>query len=294
MTLIFAVIVGTIVLGAIYALMSIGLNLIYAVAEVVQLAQGNVLVVGAYVGFLVTLVVPNLFVAEIAAIIVCGLLGIVFQVVLFKPLAARGHLPPLVGGLMLGTALDEALRAIFFAGNPVEYPAAATMAKTLVTIGGTRISQAQLVILIIVVVLAVGLNLLLNRTKLGLSIRAVAEKPEVAQMLGIPVQRVIALGFGVGSALAGAAGVLIAVVFSYVTPFIGDSLGFVALAICLFGGLGSLTGAIVGSFFLAFTEEVSTVYLSSSYKDALAFALIVVIMLFRPQGLLGRITAERP
>ncbi len=294
MMLVVAVVIGTIVVGSIYALMALGLNLIYAVAEVVQLAQGNVLVVGAYVGFLVTLFVPNLFVAELCAIVVCGVLGIVLQVVVFRPLEPRGHLPPLVAGLMIGTAITEGLRALFLGGNPVRYPAEATMAGTLVDFGGVRVSQAQAVIVLIVIVLAVGLNLLLNRTKLGLSIRAVAERPAAAAMLGIPVRRVIALGFGFGSALAGAGGVLIAVVFSYVTPFIGDDLGFVALAICLFGGLGSLTGAVAGAFLVAFTEQVSTIYLASSYKDALVFALIVVVMVFRPQGLFGRIVGERP
>ena len=294
MMLVSAVIIGTIVVGSIYALMALGLNLIYAVAEVVQLAQGNVLVVGAYVGFLVTLYVPNLFVAELCAIVVCGLLGVVLQVVVFRPLEPRGHLPPLVAGLMIGTAITEGLRALFLSGNPVRYPTAATMSDTLADFGGVRISQAQAVIVLIVLILAIALNLLLNRTKLGLAIRAVAERPAAAAMLGIPVRRVIALGFGLGSALAGAGGVLIAVIFSYVTPFIGDDLGFVALAICLFGGLGSLSGAIAGAFLVAFTEQVSTIYLASSYKDALVFALIVVVMVFRPQGLFGRVVGERP
>ncbi|HVA37222.1 MAG TPA: branched-chain amino acid ABC transporter permease [Candidatus Dormibacteraeota bacterium] len=294
MILLAAVIVGTIVLGSIYALMAIGLNLIYAVAEVVQLAQGDMLVVGAYVGYLITRFVPNLFLAEIGAIVGCGLLGVVVQLLLFRPLAGRGHLPPLVAGLMLGTAIEEGLRATFFQGNPVRYPSGATLSTSLFNVAGVPISEAQVVIVAIVAVLAIGLNLLLNRTKLGLAMRAVAERPACARMLGVPVATVVTLGFGLGSALAGAAGVLIAVVFSYITPFIGIDLGFVALAICLFGGLGSLSGAVIGAFILAFTEQVTTIYIASSYKDAIAFTLIIVVMVFRPSGLMGRLVAERP
>ena len=272
-------------LGGVYALAAISLTFIYSVSKVVQLAHGEVIIVGAYAGFLTTMLVPNLFAAVIAGAAVTAVLGLLMNDLVFKWIRTAGHFP-LVAGIALSTLIQEALRLTFFQGHPITYPAS-------IAGSGAASLEFQGVILLAALALGGGFQLFIIRTRHGRALRATADNPEMASLLGIPTGQMIRLSFIVGSALAGGAGVLLAIVLQYVNPFLGGDLAFVAIAIVLFGGLGSIPGAVVGAFILAISQVMASTYLGGTYRDAATFALILLIILFRPQGLSGKEQAIR-
>jgi branched-chain amino acid transport system permease protein len=277
--------VNAIMLGGVYALAAISLTFIYSVSKVVQLAHGEVIIVGAYAGFLVTRLVPNLIVAVLVGAAVTALLGFLMNDLVFKWIRTAGHFP-LVAGIALSILIQEALRLSFFQGHPVTYPES-------IAGSGAASFELQAIVLLAALVLGGGFQVFIARTRHGRALRATADNPEMASLLGIPTGHMIRLSFVVGSALGGGAGVLLAIVLQYVSPFLGGDLAFVAIAIVLFGGLGSIPGAVVGAFILAISQVMASTYLGGTYRDAATFGLILVIILFRPQGLFGREQAVR-
>jgi branched-chain amino acid transport system permease protein len=276
---------NAIMLGGIYALMAISLTFVYSVSKVVQLAQGDVMILGAYAGFLCTLVVPNLLVAVAVGIAVTAVFGLLINDGIFRWIKGAGHFP-LVAGIALSTLIEEALRLGFFEGHPITYPESVAGGRG----GGAGV---QWLILVVTLVLGAAFQLFIRRSRYGRALRATADNPEMATLLGVPTNAMVRLTFVVGSALAGGAGVLLAIVLQYINPFIGGDIEFVAIAIVLFGGLGSIPGAIAGAFVLSASQVFVSTYVSGTYRDAVTFALILLIMLLRPQGLFGREQALR-
>ena len=285
MSLAFDQLINAILLGGVYALMAISMTFIYSVSRIVQLAHGEIIIVGAYVGFLVTQYVPNLFLAVIVAAAVTALAGWLMNDLVFKWIRTAGHFP-LVAGIALATLIQEALRLIFFRGHPITYPDS-------VSGGGAASTELQGIILLAALALGGGFQLFISRTRHGRALRATADNPEMASLLGIATGQMVRLSFIVGSGLAGGAGVLLAIVLQYVSPFLGGDLAFVAIAIILFGGLGSIPGAVVGAFILAISQVMVSTYMGGTYRDAATFGLILLIILFRPQGLFGNPQALR-
>ncbi len=269
-------IVNSLVLGGVYALLSISLTFLYSVSGVLQLAQADVMVVGAYCGYLTTLLVPNLVVGVLVGTLVTGLLGLAIYEGIFRWMRNSGHLI-LVAGLALSSLIEESLKVIFLSGHPVAYGQR--------VVGNGSSLGFQLLLLGLAVAIGAAFQIFLMRSRWGRALRATADDHETARLLGIPVNLMVRLSFVISSALAGGAGVLLAVIFQYITPFIGGQIEFTAVAVILFGGLGSIPGAIIGSFILATSQVFATTYLSSSYQDAITFGLIVLILVFRPKGL---------
>jgi branched-chain amino acid transport system permease protein len=274
-----------IVLGGVYALVAISLTFIYSVSKQLQLAHGEVMIVGAYVGYATLSFVPNLFLALVAGTAAGALAGLAINEGIFRWLRGSGHLS-IVAGLALSAVIQESLRIGVNQGRPVTYPASVE--------GATGPSMAfELMILVLALALGGGFEWFLVRSKHGRALRATADSPETAQLLGISTGTMIRLSFVIGSAMCASAGVLLAVIFQYVTPFLGASVGLTAVAIILFGGLGNIPGAILGSFVMAASQTFTSTYVSSAYRDAIAFAIIIVVVFFRPHGLFGRETAVR-
>lgn len=270
---------SALVLGAVYALVAMSMTLIYSTSKQIQLAHGDVMIVGGYVGYLVASVVHNIVLAVVVAGVACGVLGLVLNEAVFRWLRGAGHLY-LVAGLALSAILEEALRLVFFQGRPITYPA---------SVGGNSDGVGiALAILAAAIVVGAGFQVFSTRGTWGRALRATADNPEAARLLGVPVERMIRVSYAIGSATVGMAGVMLALVYQYVTPFLGIEVGLVAIAVVLFGGLGNVLGALVGSLLVAVAEVMTTTYVSSSYKDVVAFALIIVVIRFRPQGLFGR------
>jgi branched-chain amino acid transport system permease protein len=277
--------VNGVMLGAVYALIAIGYTLIFGVLGMLHLAHGEVFMVGAFVGLVVTTAYSGNVMLELAAaMLATGLLGVLIERVAFRPLRGAHHLAPLATTIGAGIALQETARWYF---GPEQKGFPSTIALRLWEIGPLRMSSVQVFILASAVVLMAAVSLFLARTRAGRAVRATAEDPTVAGLLGVNVGAVIVLVFFVASALAGAAGVLVGLAYNSVHPFIGVQMGIKGLVVMLLGGLGNVPGAMVGGLVLGVLEVLGVAYFASSYRDAFAFGAVMLMLLVRPEGLLG-------
>jgi branched-chain amino acid transport system permease protein len=272
-------------LGGTYALVAIGYSLIFGVLRLIHLAHGEVFMVGAYIGleFMLAFNVGPLA-ALAAAIVGTALLGIVLELIVFRAIRRKGgsFLAPMVSSIGAGLILQEVFTKIFGAEQS-EFPTG--LGSDNYRIGPLFVSTTQVFIMAISILSMIILHLFISRTRYGMAMRAVAENVEIANVLGINTDAVIMLTFAVASALAGIAGVLVGVAYTAVSPFMGINMAVKGLAIMLVGGLGSIYGAMVGGLLLGIVEVLCVAYAASSYRDAVAFGLMIVILIVRPRGL---------
>ncbi len=277
-------------LGSIYALFALGFTLIFGVLEIINLAHAAVLAVGALLAYtLFTKLGVGLIPGLLGAFIGTGLLGIVIDYVAFRPLRTRqaSRLASLITSIGVALILVN-LAQILWGSEPLSYPPG-TVPLRFFTAGGVTVSLLQIVTLATTVVLLIGLRLLLTRTKVGMAIRAVAENPTTASLLGMPFDRVVIFTFFLSSALGGVAGVLVGMLLQgSVSPFMGNTYGLKGLAAIILGGMGDITGAVLGGFIMGIGEIMIVQYLNSSYRDGVAFGLLFLVLIIRPTGLLGQ------
>jgi branched-chain amino acid transport system permease protein len=262
-------------LAGAYAILAISLTFIYGVTDILHFGHAESAVVGGYAGFVVATFVPSLLLAVAVAALVTAVLGWVVYDGLFRWLKGPNHVA-LIGGIALGLLLQEGLRLVF-GGYPISYPA---------TLGGSR-DTYEVITLGLALAVTVSFELFMRKSRYGRALRAVADNREMSRLLGIRVVLMERLTFIIGSAMAGASGVLLALILGFLSPFLGASLILGVTAMVLVGGLGSVAGAILGAVAIAFSQVFSTTYISSTYRDAITFGLIIVVLLVRPQGLLG-------
>ncbi|HUP36623.1 MAG TPA: branched-chain amino acid ABC transporter permease [Candidatus Limnocylindria bacterium] len=276
--------VNGVMLGAVYALIAIGYTLIFGVLGLLHLAHGEVFMVGAFAGLVAVRATGSILIAIAFAMLVTGVLGIAIERVAFRPLRGAHHLAPLATTIGTGIVLQETTRG-YFGAEQQGFPP--TFATEVWQLGPVRISSVQVFMLLAAVVLMGALQLFLARTRAGRAIRATAEDPSVATLLGVNVTGVVLLCFFIGSALAGAAGVLVGIAYNSVHPFIGVQMGIKGLVVMMLGGLGNVPGAMLGGLLLGVLEVLGAGYLASSYRDAFAFGALMLVLLARPEGLLG-------
>ena len=276
--------VNGVMLGAVYALIAIGYTLIFGVLGLLHLAHGEVFMVGAFAGLVAVRATGSVLLAMAFAMVVTGVLGVVIERVAFRPLRGAHHLAPLATTIGVGIVLQETTRWYF---GPEQKGFPPTLAADVWQLGPLRISSAQAFLLVTAVVLMAALHLFLARTSAGRAIRASAEDQSVATLLGVNVNGTIVACFLIGSALAGAAGVLVGLIYNSVHPFIGVQMGIKGLVVMLLGGLGNVTGAMLAGVLLGILEVLGAGYLASSYRDAFAFGALMLVLLVRPEGLLG-------
>jgi branched-chain amino acid transport system permease protein len=278
-------VINGVMLGAVYALIAIGYTLIFGVLNMLHLAHGEVFMVGAFVGLVVlTSLSSNVLLALAAAMLATGLLGILIERVAFRPLRGAHHLAPLATTIGAGIALQETARWYF---GPEQKGFPSSIALELWELGPLRVSSVQVFILAAALLLMAAVHLFLAHTRAGRAVRATAEDPVVAGLLGVNVEAVVVLTFFVASALAGAAGVLVGLAYNSVHPFIGVQMGIKGLVVMLLGGLGNVPGAMVGGVVLGVLEVLGVAYFASSYRDVFAFGAVMLILLLRPEGILG-------
>lgn len=282
--------VNGISLGSVYALFALGFTLVFGVLEIINLAHPAVLAVGALLAY--TLLVDakaGLALAVAGACAGGGLLGLLLDAVAFRPLRLRGatRLSSLITSIGIALILVN-LAQIVWGTEPLSYPSG-TVPLRFFTAGPVTVSLLQGVVLATVIALMIGLRLLLVRTRLGLAIRAVAENPQTASLLGMPFDRVVAFTFFLSSALGAVAGVLVGMLFQgSVSPFMGNTYGLKGLAAIILGGMGDITGAVLGGLVMGIGEVMIVQYFNSSYRDAVAFGLLFLVLVLRPTGLLGQ------
>jgi branched-chain amino acid transport system permease protein len=275
-------------LGSIYALFALGYTLVFGVLDILNLAHQAVFMLCAFLALaLVEGLHLHALVAMPLAVLAAGCLGLVLDRLAFRPL--RGRAGSNISGLISSLAVATMIEALALAawGPDVSRFPAGTAPDRQLRLGGAVLSEVQLVIIAISLAMMVGLTLLVRRTRLGRQIRAVAESPRAARVLGVNVDGVIAASFFLSSALGGAAGVLFGLAFNNVAPDMGRSVELKGLAVIILGGMGSMPGAVVAAFALGLAEVFTVAKLGSSYRDVVSFTLLFVILLLRPRGLLG-------
>ena len=275
-------------LGAVYALFAIGYTLVFGVLDILNLAHAAIFMAAAFAALWLTSTGFPLPLAIAAAIVFAGLLGILLDRVAFAPLRRRnaGTLAPLISSIGAAIVIQGVARGIF---GPDErnFPAG-PLASTQFHLGPLTVGALDLVILAAALALMLLLSYVLRATPLGRNIRAVADDRIAAALLGINLERTIALTFFIASALGGAAGILIGLQYNSVSADMGGRIELKGLAIIILGGMGSVTGAVIGAFVLGLVETLAVASIGSSYRDAIAFGVMFVLLVLRPQGLLGK------
>ena len=280
-------------LGSIYALFALGYTLVFGVLDILNLAHQAVFMLCAFTALaLVSGLHLHALVALPIAVVVAGLIGVVLDRIAFRPL--RGRSDSNVSGLISSLAaatLFESIAVGIWGPDVARFPFGVVPERHL-HVGGALISELQLVIVGISVVMMAALTWLVQRTRLGRQIRAVAESPLAARILGVDVDRVIAASFFISSALGGAAGVLFGLAFNNVSPDMGRSVELKGLAVIILGGMGSMPGAVLAGFGMGLVEVFTVANLGASYRDAVSFAVLFLVLLFRPRGLLGQVATR--
>ncbi|MGG0656382.1 branched-chain amino acid ABC transporter permease [Rummeliibacillus pycnus] len=284
--------INGITLGSIYAIVALGFTLVFGVLGIINMAHGEIFMVGAYVGVMTTGVLGwPLWLGFLAAIIVTAILGYLLESISLRPLRGKkgvSHLAPLISTIGVSMFLENMSHHLFGAGNK---PFRTPFAELSIHIGSVTIYAVQIVIFVISIVLMMGLSFWLSKTKAGKALRATAENLETASILGVNTKRTITMTVIIASAMGGIAGVLVGMAFNSVNPQMGLSIGLKGLAIIILGGMGNVKGAMAGGLILGLSETVLVAYGDSGYRDAIAFIMIIFILLLKPQGLFGSKTS---
>lgn len=275
-------------IGSVYALFALGYTLVFGVLDILNLAHASIFMLGAFATLTLVLNGAPLWLAVLGGAIAGGLFGVLLDRVAFWPLRRRsaGPLAPLISSIAVGIVYVAIANGYF--GPDVRHFPFAMVRTPVLTLGPATFTQLQLVIFVVSIALMAGLQLLLRRTRLGTAIRAVAENPKAAQLMGINLEAVYAQTFFIASALGAVAGILFAVNFNAVSSSMGGAVELKGLAVIILGGMGSIPGSLLGGLLIGLSETLSVGYLSSGYRDAIVFAILFLALIVLPGGLLGR------
>ncbi len=276
-------------LGSIYALIALGYTMVYGIVKLINFAHGDVMMLGAYAGYFVLRAMGanalGMTCAFLAAMIFCGAFSLVIERFAYRPLRNAPRLNSLITAIAVELILQNVMRVLPFVGpNPRQFP---TMPLLNYSLGPVSISNLQLIVIISSALLMVALNILVNYTKTGKAMRAVSYDMGASSLMGISVNKTIAITFVIGSVLAGAGGVLYATAYPQIDPMMGYMPGLKAFVAAVLGGIGSIPGAMVGGVILGIAETLTKGFISSQYADAISFAILIVILLVKPTGLFG-------
>ncbi|HYE31070.1 MAG TPA: branched-chain amino acid ABC transporter permease [Methylomirabilota bacterium] len=287
-------------LGSIYALIALGYTMVYGVLRFINFAHSDVFMVGSFVGFYLSRYLPQVFPREtllgglgilIAAMAACALLGVIIERLAYKPLRNASRLNVLITAIGVSLLLENLGQIIFGAelkAFPPIFPA-----RRLNVGEGLVVSTTQVAILVITILLLAILQFIVHRTKIGTAMRALSFNPTAASLVGINNNVVISFTFALGSALAGAGGILYALNYQSIDPLRGILPGLKAFVAAVFGGIGNIPGAALGGLFLGVVETFVNGSRFSTYTDAIAFAILILVLLFKPAGLLGKVQVEK-
>ncbi|HYS33410.1 MAG TPA: branched-chain amino acid ABC transporter permease [Streptosporangiaceae bacterium] len=300
----FQELVNGITVGALYALVALGFSMVYGVLKLLNFAHGDLYMVGAFVGYFViqwfggskalTIPVPLLLaIMFVLAALLTGGIGVAIERFAYRPLRHAPRIAPLITAIGISFFLENAALLLFGGQYRVYNTPDFIPFSSGFSIGSVSVDAVQIMVIVLGLALMIGLRQLVVRTKLGKQMRAVAADTEAAEMLGINVNLTIAATFFLGSALAGVAGVMAGLLFNQVTNTIGFLAGLKAFTAAVVGGIGSLPGAMLGGLLIGVAESFITGYVSSTFTNLLVFALLIVVMLVRPSGLLGQVQLQK-
>ncbi|MCH5250224.1 MAG: branched-chain amino acid ABC transporter permease [Lachnospiraceae bacterium] len=278
-------------LGSVYAIIALGYTMVYGIAKMLNFAHGDVIMIGGYVAFCTTSylgwpVIPSVLVS----IFVCMVLGIVIERLAYKPLRSATSLAVLITAIGVSYFLQN-IALLIWTSNPKAFPNMVTLPSLV--IGNLQISSVALVTIIANIVIMIVLTLFTSKTKMGKAMRAVSEDKDAARLMGINVDATISLTFAIGSGLAAIAGVLLCSAYPTLMPTTGAMPGIKAFTAAVFGGIGSIPGAMLGGILLGIIEIFGKAYISTQLSDAIVFSVLILILLVKPTGLLGKKINEK-
>lgn len=278
-------------LGSIYALIALGYTMVYGIIKLINFAHGDIYMLGAFLGFYAATTLNLSFIPTlIIAMIGSAVIGIVIEKVAYKPLRKSPKIALLITAIGVSLFIENSTRFIVGAA-PKSFPQLIKNKKIM--IGSLQVSNIQLLTLAVSILLVIILQIIVNKTKSGKAMRAAAYDMEAASLMGINVDNTISFTFAIGSALAGAAGVLVALSWITIEPYMGMMPGIKAFVAAVLGGIGSIPGALLGGIFMGIAETLTKAYISTRLSDAIAFGILIIVLIIRPTGLLGRKTVEK-
>ena len=279
-------------LGSIYALIALGYTMVYGIIKLINFAHGDIYMLGAFTAFYATTVFHlNFFLALIVAMVLCGVLGVLIERIAYKPLRHATRITALITAMGVSYILEYTTQ--YFAGSEVKTFPEDVLNNAVFQIGGIQIYQQQIYIIAVTLILMLALTYIVGRTRMGRAMRAVSVDEKAAELMGISVDRTISFTFLLGSVLAGAAGVLVGVYYNSINPLMGMVPGLKAFIAAVFGGIGIIPGAMIGGFAIGIAETMVVAYGSSLYRDAIAYVILILILIIKPAGLLGKNVKEK-
>ena len=278
-------------LGSIYAIIALGYTMVYGIAKMLNFAHGDVIMVGSYICFFAMMRYDiNPFLSVVLAMLACTMLGIIIEKLAYKPLRQAPSLAVLITAIGVSYFLQNSA-LLLWTSNPKVFNS--IVGNDSLELGGLTISYVTLLTIIACVVIMVVLTLFINKTKLGKAMRAVSEDKGAAQLMGIDVNKTISLTFAIGSCLAAVAGVLLCSAYPTLMPTTGAMPGIKAFTAAVFGGIGSIPGAFLGGILLGVIENFAKAYISTQLSDAIIFGVLIIVLLVKPAGLLGKQVREK-
>ena len=281
-------VINGLALGSVYALLALGYTMVYGIIQLINFAHGEIYMIGAFAGFYSasTLKLP-LLPTLLVAMAVSALAGIIIEKVAYKPLRNSPRIALLITAIGISLFLQNTMR-LLVGSNPKPFPDLINAGS--INIGPIQIEVKTILMLAVSALLVILLQSIVYKTKVGKAMRASSQDMEAASLMGINVDNTISLTFAIGSALAGIAGVLVAISYPSITPYMGAMPGLKAFVAAVLGGIGSIPGALVGGIAIGLLETFSKAYISTNFSDAIVFAILIVILLIKPSGLLGKKT----
>lgn len=285
----FQQLINGLMLGSTYSLIAIGYTLVLGLLQMINLAHGDVFMIGAFLGLTFAYLGIPLYLSLILAMLGAGIMGILVERFCFRPLKKAHFLGPLVSTIAFGIFLQNVGTQIW-GSEPSRYPQTTEIAQF--HLGPVVVSSIQIIILITSLVLMGGLDQFIRRTRMGRAMRATSEGQVNASLLGVDPDRVISFTFFSSGALAGVAGVLTALVYLQITPFIGIRQGLIGIVAMVIGGLGNVRGAMIAGLLLGIIEVMNDAYFTASYRDMIIFGIFFIFIVFKPEGLFGAVKKE--
>lgn len=280
-------------LGSIYAIIALGYTMVYGIARMLNFAHGDIIMVGGFAIFTIvsTMGLPPLL-GILVAVAVCTVLGVTIERVAYRPLRGASSLAVLITTIGVSYLLQN-VALLIFGSNARQFTSVVTLPNLKLADGALTISSVTIVTIVSCILIMIGLTSFINKTKVGQAMLAVSEDNGAATLMGIDVNRTIAITFAIGSALAAVAGALLCSTYPSLTPYTGSMPGIKAFVAAVFGGIGSIPGALIGGVLLGVIENLSKAYISSQLSDTIVFSVLILVLLIRPTGILGRKINEK-
>ncbi len=288
--------VNGITLGGVYALIAVGYTMVYGVIQLINFAHGEIYMLGAFIAFtLVTALHIPFFTAVFLTIMLCACMGVVLDYIAYRPLRRSPRLAALITAIGMSIFLQN-LALLIWGGQIKAFPrdtVPSIFYKPALALGDVSLSWLQVFILSVTFIFMVFLHWIIHKTKVGMAMRAISQDNITAALMGINVNRVISFTFAIGSAMGGMAGILVGLYYNSIFPYMGYTAGVKAFAAAVLGGIGSIPGAILGGGVLGIAEVMGAGYLSSEYRDGISYAVMILVILFKPSGLIGKSLVEK-